>query len=73
MSKAKVMTLLEPPVKSVSEDIAKETINSQFRSIDDLGTLDGLVGEARTKFEELSNAVRTPAQLYLTMFLNQTW
>jgi hypothetical protein len=73
MAKAQVMALLEPPVKRVSEDIAKETINSQFRSTDDLGNLDGLVGEAKSKFEELSNAVRTPAQLYLTMFLNQTW
>jgi len=67
------MTLLEPPVERVSEDLAKETINSQFRSIDDLGNLDDLFGEARTKFEELSNAVRTPVKLYLTMFLNQTW
>jgi hypothetical protein len=68
MSEAQIRALLEPPVKSFSEDTAKENVNSQFRSVDDLGNLDVLVDEARTKFEELLKAVRTLILLYLTMF-----
>jgi hypothetical protein len=67
MSEVQIMTLLGPPVKSVSEGIAKEAINSHFRSIDDLGNLDVLVEEAQTKFAEFSKAVRGSAQSYSIM------
>lgn len=66
MSEAQIRTLLEPPVKSVAEDLAREAIDSHFRSVDDLGNLDALVDEARTKYEELSKEVRRPALLCST-------
>ena len=66
MSGVRIMKLLEPPVKSISEDIAKEA-TSPFQSFDDLGNLDVLVDEARTKFEEHSKAVRESALLCSAM------
>ena len=60
------MTLLGPPVQSISDGVATEAINSHYRLVDDLGNLDGLVDEARTKFEELAEAVRASTQSYLT-------
>ena len=58
MPETQIRILLGPPNKVISEGIAKEAINSCFRSIDDLGNLDLLVVDARTKYEEFSKAVR---------------
>ena len=63
-----ITTLLRPPVKTISEDIAKEAVDSHFRSIDDLENLEDLVNQARTKYEDLSKAVRPFACLYSTTF-----
>ena len=72
MPETEIRTLLGPPNKVISEAIAKEAINSRFRSFDDLKNLDILVVDARTKYEELSKAVRKLV-LAFSSLSQKTW
>ncbi|KAF9523602.1 TIP-1 family-domain-containing protein [Crepidotus variabilis] len=57
MSFAEVRTLLQPPDKNKSHALAREALITQFHTIDDLGSLETYVEEARARHEELSRAV----------------
>lgn len=59
MSAAQVKDLLQPPAQGIAQAVAKDTINSQFRSIEDLENIDILLQEACTRYEQLSLEVRT--------------
>jgi len=58
MSASQVKSLLRPPVLSTSHVLAKDIVDSHFNSIDDLGSLEGLVEEAQSRYENLLLTVR---------------
>jgi len=59
MSSAQIKSLMQPPAYAESHSKAKATINSHFRSIDDLGDLEKLAQESQQRHEELARTVRT--------------
>lgn len=58
MSASQVKSLLQPPVLSKSHVLAKDIVDSHFNTIDDLGSLEGLVEEAQSRYENLLLTVR---------------